>query len=168
MRTGGTHSEFWCDPWGQGQGMWLRRVQNPLGTNIVLLHIKSKVMKSRIRAGPRRSEDGGGGGGHWLPNACIERRKPREGEKGFSSYKGVRGPPREIFKTGLPESAFPCYFQVIFINLAGWFFFFWQFQEVAGSKTAGATFFCGIMLSLPLNSRRAVVSFWQKDVYCTG
>ena len=47
---------------------------------------------------------------------------PREGE----SMRGVSpliresgGLPREIFKTGLPESAFPCYFQVIFINLAG-------------------------------------------------
>ena len=29
-------------------------------------------------------------------------------------------------------------------------FFFSQFQEVAGSKTAGATFFCGVILSLPL------------------
>ena len=29
-------------------------------------------------------------------------------------------------------------------------FFFCQFQEVAGSKTAGAIFFCGIILSLPL------------------
>ena len=33
--------------------------------------------------------------------------------------RGSGGLPREIFKTGLPESAFPCYFQVIFINLAG-------------------------------------------------
>ena len=29
-------------------------------------------------------------------------------------------------------------------------FFFCQFQEVAGSKTAGATFFCGVILSLSL------------------
>ena len=52
----------------------------------------------------------------------MERRKPREGKsirEGFPSYKGVRGLPREIFNTGLPESAFPCYFQVIFIDLAG-------------------------------------------------
>ena len=37
---------------------------------------------------------------------------------GFPSYKGVRDLPREIFTTGLPESAFPCYFQVIFIDVA--------------------------------------------------
>ena len=30
------------------------------------------------------------------------------------------------------------------------FIFFCQFQVVASSKTAGATFFCGIILSLPL------------------
>ena len=30
----------------QGQGIWL---QNPFCTNIVMLHIKSKVMKSRIQ-----------------------------------------------------------------------------------------------------------------------
>ena len=49
----------------------------------------------------------------------------KEGEsmkRGFPSYKGEGGPgvlPREIFKIGLPKSAFPCYFQAIFINSAG-------------------------------------------------
>ena len=66
---------------------------------------------------------GGEGAGHRLPKACIGRCKPREGESmrgGFPSYKGVRGPPPgDFLKLGLPESAFPCYFQVIFINLAG-------------------------------------------------
>ena len=33
---------------------------------------------------------------------------------------------------------------------ADFIIFFCQFQEVAGSKTAGATFFCGVILSLPL------------------
>ena len=33
---------------------------------------------------------------------------------------------------------------------ADFIFFFCQFQVVAGSKTAGATFFCGIILSLQL------------------
>ena len=32
--------------WGQGQGVWPKRVQNP---NIVMLHIKSKAIKSRIQ-----------------------------------------------------------------------------------------------------------------------
>ena len=49
IRIGGTHSKFWCNSWGQGQGGWPQRVQNPFYTNIVMLHIKSKVMKSRIQ-----------------------------------------------------------------------------------------------------------------------
>ena len=84
----------------------------------------------------------------------IERRKPREGEsmrEVSTLIRGSGGLPREILKIRLPQSAFPCYFQVIFINLAGrLYFFFCQFQEVAGSKTAGAIFFCGIILSLLL------------------
>ena len=55
MRTGGTHSDFWCIPSGHGQGVAL--VQNPFCTHIVMLHIKSKVMKSWIQRckhfGPR-------------------------------------------------------------------------------------------------------------------
>ena len=42
--------------------------------------------------------------------------------RGLTSYKGGTGEgglPREISKIELPKSAFPCYFQVIFINLAG-------------------------------------------------
>ena len=58
MRTGGTHSEFLCNPFGQDQRDVARRVQNPFCTNIVMLYIKSKVMKSRIQG-----ERGGGGGG---------------------------------------------------------------------------------------------------------
>ena len=34
-------------PLGAGPGVWPRRVQNPFCTNIVMLHIKSKVIKSR-------------------------------------------------------------------------------------------------------------------------
>ena len=49
MRTGGTYSEFSCDPSGQSQGGVAQRVQNSFCTNIVMLHIKSKVMKSRIQ-----------------------------------------------------------------------------------------------------------------------
>ena len=78
----------------------------------------------RLRAGPRRSEDGVGRGGgidcrrHVSSGVSRYAARGGEHERGFSSYKGVWGPPRIIFKTGLPESAFPCYFQVIFINLA--------------------------------------------------
>ena len=43
MRTGEIHSECWCNAWGQGQGVWPRRVQNPFCTNKVMLHVKSKV-----------------------------------------------------------------------------------------------------------------------------
>ena len=49
MRTGGTHSECWCDPWGQSQGVWSRRVQTSFCTNIVMLHIKLKIMKNRLQ-----------------------------------------------------------------------------------------------------------------------
>ena len=41
--------EILMNPWGEGQGVWPRRVQNPFCTNIVMLNIKSKVMKSRIQ-----------------------------------------------------------------------------------------------------------------------
>ena len=68
---------------------------------------------------------GGVGGGeeggidcrkHVSSGVSRERGESMRGD--FPSYKGVRGPPPGNFKTGLPESAFPCYFQVIFINLA--------------------------------------------------
>ena len=80
------------------------------------------------RAGPRRSKDGGA----LTAEGIIERRKPREGEsmrrkprEGESMrevsplIRGSGGLPQEIFKLRLSENAFPCYFQVIFINLAG-------------------------------------------------
>ena len=90
------------------------------------------------RAGPRRSKDGGA----LTTEGIIERRKPREGEsmrrkpregesmrrkprEGESMrevsplIRGSGGLPQEIFKLRLSENAFPCYFQVIFINLAG-------------------------------------------------
>ena len=58
-----------------------------------------------------------------MPKAYIVRRKSREGEsmRGVTPLiRGLRvGLPRESFKIGLPESAFPCYFQVIFIKIAG-------------------------------------------------
>ena len=54
--------------------------------------------------------------------------------------RGFGDLPWEISKIGSPESAFPCFFRAIFSNFAGSFFFY-HFQEVAGSKTAGATFF---------------------------
>ena len=60
ISTGGTHSELWCNPWGQGQGMWPRRVQNLFCTNKVILHITSKVMKSRIQWCK-----------HYAPEACL-------------------------------------------------------------------------------------------------
>ena len=39
---------------------------------------------------------------------------------GYPSYKGGSGgaSPEKFFKVELPESAFPCYFQAIFINFA--------------------------------------------------
>ena len=113
---------------------------------------------------------GGGGRGHWPPKACIKRRKLREGEsmRGVSPLiRGSGGLPGKFLKLDCLRVHFHAIFQSFSLILQA-DFFFWQFQEVAGSKTAGATFFCGIVLSLPLNSRRAVVSFWQKDVYCTG
>ena len=36
---------------GRARGVWPQRVQNSFCTNIVMLHIKSKVMKSRIQWG---------------------------------------------------------------------------------------------------------------------
>ena len=40
---------FEVTPGGRARGVWPQRVQNPFYTNIVMLHIKSKVMKSRIK-----------------------------------------------------------------------------------------------------------------------
>ena len=40
---------FLCNPFGQDLGVWPRRVQNLFCANIVMLHIKLKVMKSRIQ-----------------------------------------------------------------------------------------------------------------------
>ena len=54
----------------------------------------------------------------------VSRERQRVWEGVFLLIKGSGGLPREIFLIGLPESAFPCYFQVIFFNLAGWFYFF--------------------------------------------
>ena len=36
-------------PGGRTRGVWPQRVQNPFCTNIVMLHIKSKVIKIRIQ-----------------------------------------------------------------------------------------------------------------------
>ena len=36
-------------PVGRARGVWPQRVQNSFCNNIVMLHIKSKVMKSRIQ-----------------------------------------------------------------------------------------------------------------------
>ena len=88
---------------------------------------------------------------------------------GFSPF--IMGPgasPGKFLKLDCLRVHFHAIFKSFSLILQADLFFFCQFQEVAGSKTAGATFFCGIILSLPLNSRRAVVSFWQKNVYCTG
>ena len=71
---------------------------------------------------PEGLKTGGGGGGALTAEGMYRAAYAARGgeyERGFSSYKGVRGPSPGNFKTGLPESAFPCYFQVIFINLAG-------------------------------------------------
>ena len=111
-----------------------------------------------LRAGPRRSEDGGGGGGHWLPKAWIERLKPRGVEgvwEGITPLiRGGKGAsPGKCFKIGLPESAFPCYFQAIFINFAGWFYLFFFFSvnfRRSQVRNCWATFFCGVILFLPL------------------
>ena len=55
-------------PGGRARGVWPRRVQNPFYTNIVILHINSKVMKSRIQSCKNFAQGaiggvGGGGGG---------------------------------------------------------------------------------------------------------
>ena len=47
-------------PLGAGPGGGPRRVQNPFCTNIVMLHIKSKVMKNRIQWCK-----------HFAPGACL-------------------------------------------------------------------------------------------------
>ena len=92
---------------------------------------------------------------------------------GNPSYKGgeVAGepPPINFFKIGLPESAFPCYFQAIFINFAGRFYFFSvNFRRSRVRKLLGNILLWGHSLPSTTNSRRAVVSFWQKNVHCTG
>ena len=46
MRTVGTHSDV--TPGGRARGCVAQMGQNPFCTNIVMLHIKLKVMKSRI------------------------------------------------------------------------------------------------------------------------
>ena len=54
MRTGGIHSKFDVTPWGRARGGGVGgggRVQYQFCTNIVMLHIKSKVMKSKIQWG---------------------------------------------------------------------------------------------------------------------
>ena len=48
MRTEGTHSELDVTPGGRA-GVWPRRVQNSFYSNIVMLHIKSNLSKSRIQ-----------------------------------------------------------------------------------------------------------------------
>ena len=40
---------FDVTPGGRARGVWPQRVQNSLCTNIVMLHIKSKVMKNSIQ-----------------------------------------------------------------------------------------------------------------------
>ena len=48
MRTGGTHLEFLCNPGGQGQqGVASKGPKSIL--YIAMLHLKSKVMKSRMQ-----------------------------------------------------------------------------------------------------------------------
>ena len=48
MRTEGTHSKFWCDPWGQGQGQGCVAPigQNPFCTNIQLTLVISTPLIS--------------------------------------------------------------------------------------------------------------------------
>ena len=52
-------------------------------------------MRAEYRAGPRRSEDGVGGGGIDCQRHVSSGLAARGGEyeRGFSSNKGVRGPP---------------------------------------------------------------------------
>ena len=113
---------------------------------------------------------GGGGGGIdcWRHvSSGVSREMGREGVSRL--IRGSGGLPREIFKIGLLESASPCYFQVILINLAGWFYFF--FLSISGGR-GFENCWGNILLwdhSVPsTDSRRAGVSFWQKNVYCTG
>ena len=76
--------------------------------------------------------------------------------------------PREIFKTRLPESAFPCYFQVSLILQADFISFSVNFRRSRVQKLLGQHSFVGSLMILslpPTDSRRAFVSFWQKN--CT-
>ena len=113
----------------------------------LLLDARQKWVKNR--AGPRRSEDGGA-----LPKACIERRKPREGESmrgGFPSYKGIRASPGKFLKLDCLRVHFHAIFKSFSLTLqADFIFFFLSISGGRGSKTAGTTFFCGIILSFPL------------------
>ena len=81
-----------------GPGVWMS-----LDASLVKILVKKKNVQPIPNTILFALEDvvGGGGGGrgagYWLPKACIERRKPRQGESmrgGFPSYKGVRGSPR--------------------------------------------------------------------------
>ena len=69
---------------------------------------------------------------------------------GFLSYKGVRAPAGKFLKLDCLRVHFHAIFKPFSLILRADFSFFCQFQEGAGSKTAGAIFFCGIILSLPL------------------
>ena len=62
MRTGGTHSEFWFNPLVRGQGGGAPKGPKSILYNVVMLHIKSKVMKN---------VGGGGGGGEGGGGACL-------------------------------------------------------------------------------------------------
>ena len=106
----------------------------------LLLDARQKWVKNR--AGPRRSEDGGA-----LPKACIERRKPREGESmrgGFPSYKGIRASPGKFLKLDCLRVHFHAIFKSFSLTLqADFIFFFCQFQEVGVRKLLGQHSFVG-------------------------
>ena len=127
-----------------------------------------------IRAGSRRSHDRGGSG----DIECQRHESSGVSREGGGSIRGVISPligwigglPHEIFlKLGCLRMDFKTIFKPVSVILQA-IFFFYHFQEVGGSIPAAwgrqHSFVCH---SLPSSdSRRAVVSFWQKNVHCTG
>ena len=100
-----------------------------------------------------------GGGGRGID---YQRHKSsgvsREGAGGYE--RGAS--PGFFFLIGLPESAFPCYFQTIFINFADCFFFSVNFRRSWVRKLMGNILLWGH--SLPsTNSRRASCQYLAKE-----
>ena len=112
------------------------------------------------RAGPRRSKDGGA----LTADGIIERRKPREGESMREVSPLIRASPGKFLKLDCLRVHFHAIFKSFSLILQADFIFF----SVNFRRSRVRNILLWDHSLPPTDSRRAVVSFWQKNVHCTG